>query len=129
MRSIPSSICLLGMSDEAYPRQAKPSRSHRWELNPATVPGARMTAICSGGLSAPPALYISYVGQRRDNGVRPFILVSELLIMSSRIRAPGGDSGAGRFRHRLQAFSQVFSEEEALQHLSFGAPGIPRRPH
>ncbi len=111
MRSIPFKvICLIGMNDDAYPRQ-----SHRLGFDlVAAVPriGDRSRRIddrylfLEAILSARMNLHISYVGQSlKDNSFRPpSVLVSELL---DYIEDGFGEALRERVvvQHRLQAFS------------------------
>ncbi len=86
MRSIPFRvICLLGMDDNAYPRQTKPLGFDLISKNP--MPGDRSRRkddrylFLECLLSVRDTLHISYVGQNiQDNSIRPpSVLVSELL--------------------------------------------------
>jgi len=114
MRSIPLKIiCLIGMNDDAYPRQ-----SHRlgFDLMAASSrTGDRSRRMddrylfLEAILSARQKLYISYVGQSlKDNSPRPpSVLVSELLDYV--------EEGFGEtvregicIHHRLQAFSPSY---------------------
>jgi exodeoxyribonuclease V gamma subunit len=114
MRSIPFKvICLIGMNDDAYPRQ---SRRLGFDLM-AALPriGDRSRRMddrylfLEAILSARQKLHISYVGQSiKDNSSRPpSVLVSELLDYV--------EEGFGKtvreaicFHHRLQAFSPSY---------------------
>jgi exodeoxyribonuclease V gamma subunit len=107
MRSVPFKvICLVGMNDEAFPRQ---SQALGFDLM-ATAPqsGDRSRRLddrflfLESLMSAESRLYISYIGQSiEDNSpVVPSVLVSELLDYLN--------AGAGSLevvRHRLQPFS------------------------
>jgi exodeoxyribonuclease V gamma subunit len=86
MRSIPFRvICLLGMDDDAYPRQTKPLGFDLIARDPK--PGDRSRRkddrylFLEALLSVREKLHISYVGQSiQDNSIRPpSVLVSELL--------------------------------------------------
>ncbi len=86
MRSIPFKIiCLVGMNDDAYPRQSKPLGFDLIAKHPK--PGDRSRRhddrylFLEAILSAREKLYISYVGQNiQDNSlIPPSVLVSELI--------------------------------------------------
>jgi exodeoxyribonuclease V gamma subunit len=86
MRSIPFRvICLLGMDDDAYPRQTKPLGFDLIARDPK--PGDRSRRkddrylFLEALISVREKLHISYVGQSiQDNSIRPpSVLVSELL--------------------------------------------------
>lgn len=118
MRSIPFAIiCLIGMSDDAYPRSHRPvsfdlmasafrrgDRSRRQDdryLFLETLLSARRT------------LYLSYVGQSiRDNAtLPPSVLVSELLDVVNRgFYSANGNPASEQIivRHPLQAFSRRY---------------------
>ena len=124
MRSIPFKvICLLGMSDEAYPRRTKPLGFDLIAREPQ--PGDRSRRkddrylFLEALLSARQRLYISYVGQSvQDNSIRPpSVLVSELLdYVEQGFEAPGKEIlDQVVSRHRLQAFSpEYFRKNEKL---------------
>lgn len=117
MRSIPSKvICLLGMNDDAYPRQAKSLGFDLMAKKPKVGDRSRRNddrfLFLEAILSAREKLYISYVGQSiQDNSlIPPSVLVSELLDYIEE-----GFEAAGKevlehvlTRHRLQAFSPEY---------------------
>ncbi|MFH1124424.1 MAG: exodeoxyribonuclease V subunit gamma, partial [Pseudomonadota bacterium] len=86
MRSIPFKvICLVGMNDDAYPRESKPLSFDLMAKHPR--PGDRSRRhddrflFLEALLSARERLYVSYVGQDiQDNSrLQPSVLVSELM--------------------------------------------------
>jgi exodeoxyribonuclease V gamma subunit len=123
MRSIPFKvICLLGMSDEAYPRRTKPLGFDLIAREPKSGDRSRRKddryLFLEALLSARQRLYISYVGQSvQDNSVRPpSVLVSELLdYVEQGFDAPGKkilDQVISR--HPLQAFSPEYFRKKKL---------------
>ena len=124
MRSIPFKvICLIGMSDEAYPRRTKSLSFDLIAQEPQ--PGDRSRRkddrylFLEALLSARQRLYISYVGQSiQDNSIRPpSVLVSELLdYVEQGFESPGKEIlEQFTFKHRLQAFSpEYFRKNEKL---------------
>jgi exodeoxyribonuclease V gamma subunit len=124
MRSIPFKvICLLGMSDEAYPRRTKPIGFDLIAREPRAGDRSRRKddryLFLEALLSARQRLYISYVGQSvQDNSLRPpSVLVSELLdYVEQGFEMPGKNIlEQVVFRHRLQAFSpEYFQKDEKL---------------
>jgi exodeoxyribonuclease V gamma subunit len=121
MRSIPFNvICLVGMNDDAYPRQ-----SHRLGFDlMATSPrlGDRSRRMddrylfLEAILSTRQKLHISYIGQSvKDNSTRPpSVLVSELL---DYVEEGFGETVREEIcvHHRLQAFNPAyFSGSEKL---------------
>ena len=125
MRSIPFKvICLLGMNDDAYPRQTKSLGFDLIARNPK--PGDRSRRkddrylFLEAVLSARERLHISYVGQSiQDNSLRPpSVLVSELLdYIDQGYETPGKEILEQVVtKHRLQAFSpEYFRKGEAAQ--------------
>ncbi|HSR10483.1 MAG TPA: exodeoxyribonuclease V subunit gamma, partial [Thermodesulfobacteriota bacterium] len=122
MRSIPfRAICLLGMNDDAYPRQEKALGFDRMARRP--MPGDRSRRnddrylFLESLLSAREKIHISYTGQSaEDNTPRPpSVLVSELL--DSIEEGFASDAGEIRDRivtkHRLQAFSPEYFGKNA----------------
>ncbi|HVO65253.1 MAG TPA: exodeoxyribonuclease V subunit gamma [Syntrophales bacterium] len=114
MRSIPFEvICLIGMNDDSYPRQA---RKLGFDLMAASARiGDRSRRMddrylfLEAILSARQKLHISYIGQSiKDNSARPpSVLVSELLDYI--------EEGFGKItmeeivvHHRLQSFSPAY---------------------
>ena len=86
MRSIPFKVlCLLGMDDQAYPRQNKPLGFDLVAKNPKRGDRSRRNndryLFLEALLSARNVFYISYVGQSiQDNTIiPPSVVVSELL--------------------------------------------------
>jgi len=111
MRSIPFKvICLIGMNDDAYPRQSRRLGFDLMAAAPRIGDRSRRMddryLFLEALLSARMKLHISYVGQSlKDNSLRPpSVLVSELLDYIEE-----GFDEAVRERivvpHRLQAFS------------------------
>ncbi|MEN6441734.1 MAG: exodeoxyribonuclease V subunit gamma [Syntrophobacter sp.] len=99
MRSIPFKvICLIGMDENAFPRQTKPTEFDLMAKTPR--PGDRSIRnedrylFLETLLSAGDKLYISYTGQNcRDNSVIPSsVLVSELMDVINRGYAPAPSS-------------------------------------
>ncbi|MEI8172392.1 MAG: exodeoxyribonuclease V subunit gamma [Deltaproteobacteria bacterium] len=121
MRSIPFKvICLIGMNDDAYPRQSRPLGFDLMAASPRIGDRSRRTddryLFLEALLSARMKLHISYVGQSlKDNSLRPpSVLVSELL---DYIEEGFGEAVRERIvvSHRLQAFSpDYFSGKERL---------------
>jgi exodeoxyribonuclease V gamma subunit len=119
MRSIPfRAICLLGMDDDAYPRQTKPLGFDLIARDPK--PGDRSRhkddryLFLEALLSVREKLHISYVGQSiQDNSIRPpSVLVSELLdyIAEGFIPAAPEKSILEHIvtKHHLQAFNPKY---------------------
>ncbi|MGH7291879.1 MAG: exodeoxyribonuclease V subunit gamma, partial [Myxococcota bacterium] len=115
MRSIPFKlVCLLGMNDDAFPRQGRPLGFDRIAAQPR--PGDRSVRdddrylFLEALLAARQQLVISYVGQRiTDNQpLPPSVVVQELLDTIERtFVAPDGQTVAARIvvTHPLQPFS------------------------
>jgi exodeoxyribonuclease V gamma subunit len=121
MRSIPFKvICLIGMNDDAYPRQSRRLGFDLMARNPRIGDRSRRKddryLFLEAILSAREKLHISYVGQSlKDNSHRPpSVLVSELLDYIEE----GFDESVRKSivtQHRLQAFSpSYFSGEGGL---------------
>ncbi len=136
MRSIPFRvICLLGMNDDAYPRQTKPLGFDLMARNPR--PGDRSRRnddrylFLEAILSAREKLHISYVGQSiQDNSIRPpSVLVSELLdYIEEGFEVPGEKILEHIVtKHRLQAFSPEYFRKKGKLIQLF--PGESARPH
>jgi exodeoxyribonuclease V gamma subunit len=111
MRSIPfKAICLIGMNDDAYPRQSRPLGFDLMAESPRIGDRSRRMddryLFLEAVLSARMKLHISYVGQNlKDNSLcPPSVLVSELL---DYIEEGFGEAVRERIvvPHRLQAFS------------------------
>jgi exodeoxyribonuclease V gamma subunit len=114
MRSIPFKVvCLIGMDNAAFPRDAQPLDFDLMARNPR--PGDRSRRdddrylFLEAILSARQALYISYTGQSiQDNStIPPSVLVRELLDV---LQSPAPDAGQPpghqlSVKHRLQPFS------------------------
>ena len=124
MRSIPFKvICLIGMDDNAYPRESRALSFDLMARDPR--PGDRSRRnddryiFLEAMLSARKTLYISYVGQGiQDNSpIPPSVVVSELMDC---LEAGCVDSGRPILehvvtKHRLQAFSPAyFAQKEDL---------------
>jgi len=118
MRSIPFKIiCLLGMNNDAFPRDSKALGFDLIARNPK--PGDRSRRnddkylFLEAILSVRETLYISYVGQSiQDNtAIPPSVLVSELLDYM--------EDGFGIYKedfvqhHRLQAFSPDYFKKDS----------------
>jgi len=117
MRSIPFKvICLVGMNNDAFPRQTKSLGFDLMARHPR--PGDRSRRkddrylFLEAILSARDTLYISYVGQSAlDNSkIAPSVVVSELLdYIGQGFSGPGEDIMDNVVtRHRLQAFSPSY---------------------
>jgi len=117
MRSIPFRVvALIGMNDNAFPRQSRPPGFDLIARNPR--PGDRSLRdedrylFLESLLSARDTLYISYVGQSiKDNSIiPPSVLVSEFLDSIDRSFSVDGSSVEERLviSHRLQAFSSSY---------------------
>jgi len=130
MRSIPFRvICILGMDDNAYPRQTKPLGFDLIARSPR--PGDRSRRkddrylFLEALLSVREKLHISYVGQNiQDNSIRPpSVLVSELLdYIEEGFEVPRVTVREHIVtEHRLQAFSpDYFRNNGKSQHHSKG---------
>ncbi len=114
MRSIPFKIiCLVGMNNDAYPRDFQPLNFDLMARHPQAGDRSRRNddkyLFLESILSARQTLYISYVGQSiQDNtSLTPSVLVSELLDTIEKSFAVPGQSPLDQIvtRHRLQAFS------------------------
>ncbi len=124
MRSIPFRvICLVGMNNDAFPRQSPRLGFDLMALNPE--PGDRSRRkddrylFLEAVLSARDKFYISYVGQSvQDNSTAPpSVIVSELIDYIVQGFDDEENKGADRLitRHRLQAFSpEYFRPNEGL---------------
>lgn len=117
MRSIPFKVlCLVGMDDRAYPRQAKPIGFDLMASRPA--PGDRCQrdedryVFLEALLSARKTLYISYVGQSiQDNSlIPPSVLVSELTDYIDQCFTCDDTSILDKIQiiHRLQPFNSEY---------------------
>ncbi|MFH0813983.1 MAG: exodeoxyribonuclease V subunit gamma [Pseudomonadota bacterium] len=124
MRSIPFKVIgLIGMNNDAYPRQSKPLSFDLLAQHPQLGDPSRRNddryLFLEALLSARKKLYVSYVGQSiQDNSViPPSVVVSELL---DYIEMGFTTSGAAILdqavaKHRLQAFSpEYFKKSEKL---------------
>jgi len=114
MRSIPFNIiCLVGMNNDAYPRDFQPLKFDLMAGHPQ--PGDRSRRhddkylFLESILSARKKLYISYVGQSiQDNSILPpSVLVSELLDTIEKSFGVSEQNILKKIvtRHRLQPFS------------------------
>jgi exodeoxyribonuclease V gamma subunit len=117
MRSIPFRVvALVGMSDNAFPRQNRPAEFDLIARNPRagdrSLRDEDRYLFLECLLSARQYLYISYVGQSvKDNSViPPSVLVSEFLDAVTSGFAADGVRLEERLvtRHRLQAFSRDY---------------------
>ncbi|MEM5789491.1 MAG: exodeoxyribonuclease V subunit gamma, partial [Syntrophobacteraceae bacterium] len=117
MRSIPFKVvCLIGMNENAFPRQSKPLEFDLMAKDPR--PGDRSLRnddrylFLEALISAETRLYISYTGQSsRDNSVMPpSVLVSELMdyIRKNFRKENSGDETWFLTRHRLQPFNPAY---------------------
>ncbi|MFH2220317.1 MAG: exodeoxyribonuclease V subunit gamma [Pseudomonadota bacterium] len=140
MRSIPSQvICLVGMNNDAFPRDARQVGFDLIAAHPK--PGDRSRRnddrylFLEALVSARKKLYISYVGQSiRDNSRRPpSVLVSEVIdYVADGFGIPGDKLVTP---HRLQAFSPEYfkkggrlfsySRENFSADSGTGVPGDP----
>ena len=124
MRSIPFKvICLVGMNNDAYPRQSRPLSFDLMAQKPQKGDRSRRDddryLFLEVILSTRKTLYISHVGQSiRDNSlIPPSVLVSELLdYIDQGFEIPGKNILASIVtRHRLQPFSpEYFKKNEDL---------------
>jgi exodeoxyribonuclease V gamma subunit len=114
MRSIPFKVIgMLGMNDDAYPRQAHPSGFDLMAASPRLGDRSRRMddryLFLEAILSARQKLYISYVGQSmKDNSQRPpSVLVSEVL---DYVEEGFGETIQEKMivHHRLQAFNPLY---------------------
>jgi exodeoxyribonuclease V gamma subunit len=124
MRSIPFKvICLVGMDNDAYPRQSTPPGFDLIARHPR--PGDRSRRnddrylFLEAMLSARNRFYISYVGQSiQDNSViPPSVLVNELMDYIEQGFEMPGKSILNEIiiKHRLQAFSpEYFKDDQKL---------------
>lgn len=121
MRSIPFKvICLVGMDNNAYPRQPKSPGFDLMAKHPK--PGDRSRRVddrylfLETILSAREYIYISYVGQSiQDNSmIPPSVLVSELMdYIEQGFYLSGADIRAHiRSKHRLQAYSPEYFKKD-----------------
>lgn len=127
MRSIPFQvICLVGMSDGAYPRSHRPAdfdlmaAAGRYRKGDRSRRADDRYLFLEALVSARRVLYLSFVGNHiRDNSViPPSVLVSELLDLLRRgfhpQDDPDGDVVAQLLtRHPLQAFSHRYFTGDA----------------
>jgi exodeoxyribonuclease V gamma subunit len=130
MRSIPFKvICLLGMDNASYPREANRPEFDLIAKNPR--PGDRSRRnddrylFLESLLSAREKVYISYIGQSiRDNSAMPpSVLVTELLDYIERGFEISGKKILEQIvtKHRLQAFNpEYFKKETDLFSYSVG---------
>jgi len=124
MRSIPFKvICIVGLNNDAYPRESKPLGFDLMARYPE--PGDRSRRnddrylFLEVMLSVRTKLYISYVGQSiQDNSfIPPSVLVSELMdYIEQGFDIPGENILDHMvIRHRLQAFSpKYFKKDDKL---------------
>jgi exodeoxyribonuclease V gamma subunit len=124
MRSIPFKvICLVGMNNDAYPKQSKPLSFDLMAQKPQKGDRSRRDddryLFLEVILSTRKTLYVSHVGQSiRDNShIPPSVLVSELLdYIEQGFEIPGkGILSSIVTKHRLQPFSpEYFKKNEKL---------------
>jgi len=119
MRSIPFKvICLLGMNNDAYPRQTKKLGFDLMAKNPRRGDRSRRNddryLFLETILSARDSLSISYVGQSSEDNstMPPSVLVSELIdYLEQNFQFEDASTSLSAhlfFRHRLQAFSPEY---------------------
>jgi exodeoxyribonuclease V gamma subunit len=119
MRSIPFRvICLVGMNNDAYPRQTRKLGFDLMAREPRRGDRSRRNddryLFLETILSAREAMYISYVGQSSEDNssIPPSVLVSELIDYLEQNFQFEDSSGFVQdrvlFRHRLQAFSPAY---------------------
>jgi exodeoxyribonuclease V gamma subunit len=125
MRSIPFKvICLIGMNNDAYPRQSKRPGFDLIAKHPK--PGDRSRRnddrylFLESLLSARKTFYLSFVGQSvQDNSmIPPSVLVSELIdYIEKNFEFPEKNIIDDHLltKHRLQAFSPKYFEECKVQ--------------
>ncbi len=118
MRSIPFKVvCLIGMNENAFPRQSKPLEFDLMAKDPK--PGDRSQRnddrylFLEAIVSAQEKLYISYTGRNsRDNSlIPPSVLVSELMdYMRKNFTVEAGGERDDPFltEHRLQPFNPAY---------------------
>jgi exodeoxyribonuclease V gamma subunit len=123
MRSIPFKvICLIGMNNTAFPRQARHLSFDMMLKKPR--PGDRSARntdryiFLEAILSAREKLYISYIGQSitDNNQIPPSVVVSELLdyINSGFTHESGACSELITIRHKLQAFNRAYFDRNSV---------------
>ena len=122
MRSIPMKVvCLLGMNDDAYPRQNITAGFNLISRNPRkgdrSLRDDDRYLFLESVISARKKLYISYTGQDiRDNSKRPpSVLVSELL---DYIKASFDITGVSEDESKDKAFEERFITKHRLQGFS-----------
>ena len=121
MRSIPFKvICLVGMNNDAYPRNYQPLNFDLMAQHPQAGDRSRRNddkyLFLESIISARKKLYISYVGQSvLDNSILPpCMLVSELLDTIKKSFAGSDKNILEKIvtRHRLQPFSTRYFRED-----------------
>ncbi len=119
MRSIPfKTICLIGMNNSAFPRQAKHYSfdliANKPKLGDRSVRHTDRYLFLEAILSARQRLYISYTGQgvTDNNTIPPSVTVSELLDYIRDGYSLDGKPADQHIRtyHKLQAFSHDYYE-------------------
>lgn len=128
MRNLPFRVvCLLGLSENAFPRRQRPAGFDLMARHPRRGDRSRRTddryLFLEAILSARQTLYLSYPGRdARDNGERPpSVLVDELLdtLRQCFVGPDGGDPLAGIvMQHPLQAFSPRYFQGGRLASYS-----------
>ena len=120
MRSIPfKAICLIGMNNDAFPRDYQPLNFDLMAKYPETGDRSRRKddkyLFLESIISARQKLYISYVGQSiQDNSrIPPSVLVSELLDTIEKSFESPDKNILDRIvtTHRLQPFSSRYFQE------------------
>jgi len=128
MRSIPSKvICLLGMDNDAYPRQTKALGFDLMAKHPQKGDRSRRSddryLFLEAILSAREKLYISYAGQSiQDNSTMPpSVLVSELMDYIESGFAIRGENILDNIvaKHRLQAFGLEYFKSDDKKLFSY----------
>ena len=128
MRSIPSKvICLLGMDNDAYPRQTKALGFDLMAKHPQKGDRSRRSddryLFLEAILSAREKLYISYAGQSiQDNSTMPpSVLVSELMDYIESGFAIRGENILDNIvtKHRLQAFGLEYFKSDDKRLFSY----------
>jgi exodeoxyribonuclease V gamma subunit len=144
MRTIPFKVvCLIGMNDDAFPRDHRPLAFDLISRHPRPGDRSRRSddkyLFLEALLSARKALYISYVGRSiQDNApLPPSVLVSELAdeLQAGLRPAAGGDGGGLVTEHRLQSFAKAYFQDGSglfsysrEDFLAWAAPGRQVRP-
>ena len=128
-RSIPARVvALIGMDDQAFPRQARPPAFDKMTDHPLcgdrSIRDEDRATFLEAIVSARDRLHISFVGRSaRDNEeLPPAVPVSELLDYLDRACEFPQEKNARDFvvtGHRLHAFSPVYFSENDARHFSY----------